>query len=318
MIAHPDGILAVDAGYHRLGFTAIHIVIHQGRAAVIDTGINSSVPHVLTALVAAGIEPGQVEWVVLTHIHMDQAGGVGSLMCAFPNAKLLVHPRGLRHVLDPSWLWETSAQVFGAGRTFEWYGRLVPVPEERVVEASDGLTIDMGGRRFTVVHTPGHAKHHISLWDESARAFFAGDAFGVSYRDFDVNDRCFIMPTTTPNHFDPEQMHASIERMMDFHPASMFLSRYSRVMEVPRLAADLHRLIDAHVAVAQAARGVGVNRHLEILAGLEQIMQEEAERQGWLLPMPLISSLLRMDLDMNAQGLGIWLDECRVPERMIA
>lgn len=318
MTAHPDGILAVDSGYVRPGLTAIHIVIHQGRAAIVDAGVNASVPRVLAALVAAGIEPGNVDWIVLTHIHLDHAGGAGSLLCAFPHAKVLVHPHGVRHILDPSWLWESSAQVLGAARTFESYGRLVPIPAERVVEADDGMSIDLAGRRFTVLYTPGHDRHHIALWDETARVFFAGDAFGVSYRELDVNGRPFVLPSTAPYRFDPEAMHASIDKMLRFNPSAMFLAHYSRVVDVPRLAGDLHRLIDAYVAVAQAARGEGVARHLEILAGLEQIAREEAERQGWVLPMSEASELLRMDLDFNAHGLGIWLDECRMESALVA
>jgi len=306
--AHPDGILAVDSGYDRPGMAAIHLVIHRGRAAVVDTGTNASAPRVLAALAAAGIAPDQVEWVMLTHIHLDHAGGAGSLMCAFPNAKLLVHPRGVRHMIDPVALWAGTSAVYGAERAFALYGRLAPVPAERIVEATDELEIDMAGRRFRILETPGHARHHICIWDESARAFFTGDTFGLSYRELDVEGRASIFPTTTPTQFDPDALHASIERLMSFAPEAMYLTHYSRVTDVDRLAADLRRLISTQVAVAQAARGHGVARHVEILAGLEQIVREEAERQGWTLPEAEVFDLLRMDLELNAQGLGMWLD----------
>lgn len=312
--AHPDGILAVDSGYSRSGLAAIHLIIHQGQAAVVDTGTNASVPRVLAALAAAGIAPEKVAWVMLTHIHLDHAGGAGSLICAFPNAKLLVHPRGVHHMVDPTRLWQATAAVYGAERAFALYGRLAPVAEERIVAAVDGLEIGMGERRFQVIDAPGHARHHICIWDERARAFFTGDAFGLSYRDLDVNGRASILPTTTPTQFDPVAMHATIERMLSFRPEAMYLTHYSRITEVERLAADLHRLIDTQIAVARAARGDGVARHVEILAGLEQIVREEAERQGWTLPEAKIFELLRADLELNAQGLGVWLDELRETE----
>lgn len=312
--AHPDGILAVDSGYTRSGLAAIHLIIHQGQAAVVDTGTNASVPRVLAALAAAGIAPEKVAWVMLTHIHLDHAGGAGSLICAFPNAKLLVHPRGVRHMVDPTRLWQATAAVYGAERAFALYGRLAPVAEERIVAAVDGLEIGMGERRFLVIDAPGHARHHICIWDERARAFFTGDAFGLSYRDLDVNGRASILPTTTPTQFDPAAMHATIDRMLSFRPEAMYLTHYSRITEVERLAADLHRLIDTQIAVARAARGDGVARHVEILAGLEQIVREEAERQGWTLPEAKIFELLRADLELNAQGLGVWLDELRETE----
>ncbi|MDT3672028.1 MAG: MBL fold metallo-hydrolase [Aromatoleum sp.] len=306
--AHPDGILAVDSGYDRPGMAAIHLVIHRGRAAVVDTGTNASAPRVLAALAAAGIAPDHVDWVMLTHIHLDHAGGAGSLMCAFPNAKLLVHPRGVRHMIDPEALWAGTSAVYGAERAFALYGRLAPVPAERIVAATDEFEIDMAGRRFRILDTPGHARHHICIWDETARAFFTGDTFGLSYRELDVDGRASVLPTTTPTQFDPDALHASIERLMSFAPEAMYLTHYSRVTDVDRLAADLQRLISTEVAVAQAARGHGVARHVEILAGLEQIVREEAERQGWTLPEAEVLELLRMDLELNAQGLGMWLD----------
>ena len=306
--AHPDGILAVDSGYGGPGVAAIHLVIHQGHAAVVDCGTNASVPRVLGALVAAGIAPENVDWVILTHLHLDHAGGAGSLMCAFPNAKLVVHPRGVRHMIDPERLWAATAAVYGAEQAFALYGRLAPVPAERIVAAHDGTVIELAGRPFLLLETPGHAPHHICIWDETARAFFTGDAFGLSYRDLDVDGRASVFPTTTPSQFDPDALHASIDRLLGFQPEAMYLTHYSRVTEVERLAADLHRLVGAHVAVAQAARGDGVARHVEILAGLEQIVREEADRQGWMLPETEILDILRQDLELNAQGLGVWLD----------
>lgn len=314
LISQPDGIHALESGYGRPLLAAIHIVVEEGRAAVVDTGSNDSVPRVLSALAALGIPPENVDWVMLTHIHLDHAGGAGSLMCALPNAKLLVHPRGVRHMVDPSKLWEGTSAVYGAERAYQLYGRLVPVPAERIVPATDGLELRLASRRFRVFDTPGHARHHICIWDNTARAFFTGDTFGLSYRELDVDGRAFVVPTTTPTQFDPQAMHESIDRMMAMQPQAMYLTHYSRVTDVPRLAADLHRLIDAMVAVAQAARGDGVARHVEILAGLEQVMREETDRQKWTLDEEQTLELLRMDLELNAQGLGVWLDSQRAVE----
>lgn len=314
LIGYPDGIYALESGYGRPQLAAVHIVVEGARAAIVDTGSNDSVPRVLSALAALGIQPENVDWVMLTHIHLDHAGGAGSLMCALPNAKLLVHPRGLRHMIDPARLWEGTSAVYGAERAYQLYGRLLPVPPERIVPATDGLELQLGKRLFRIFDTPGHARHHICIWDDSAHAFFTGDTFGLSYRELDVEGRAFVVPTTTPTQFEPEAMHASIDRMLAMQPQAMFLTHYGRVTEVPRLGADLHRLLDTMVAVAQAARGEGVARHVELLAGLEQIIREEADRQKWALDEEETLELLRMDLELNAQGLGVWLDSQRVRE----
>ena len=311
LISYPDGIHALESGYGRPLLAAIHIVVEGDRAAIVDTGTNDSVPRVLTALAALGIAPENVDWVILTHVHLDHAGGAGSLMCALPTARLLVHPRGLRHMIDPTRLWEGTVAVYGPERAYELYGLLVPVPPERIVPATDGLEVLLGERRLRVFDTPGHARHHICLWDERARVFFTGDTFGLSYREFDVDGRAFVVPTCTPTQFNPEAMHDSIDRMLAMQPQAMYLTHYSRVTDVPRLGSDLHRLIDTMVAVARAARGDGVARHVEILAGLEQVLREEAARQNWALDEEQTLELLRMDLEFNAQGLGVWLDSQR-------
>ena len=308
LTAHPDGIYALDSGYGRPQMAAIHLIVHNGRVAVVDTASNASLPLVLSALDRLGIGVEAVDWVLLTHIHLDHAGGAGSLMQALPNARLVVHPRGVRHMIDPSKLWEGTVAVYGVERATALYGRLLPVEAARIVAATDGLEIGLAGRRLRILDTPGHARHHVCIWDEKARAFFTGDTFGLSYRELDVEGRAFIMPTTTPTHFDPQAMHDSIDRMLAHEPRSMYLTHYSRVTEVERLGADLHRLIDTMVAVACAARGQGAARQAEIQSGLEQVVREETARQHWALSEEAALELLRLDMELSAQGLGVWLD----------
>ncbi|MBX3680109.1 MBL fold metallo-hydrolase [Cognatazoarcus halotolerans] len=305
---HPDGIHALDSGYGRPLLDAIHLVEHSGRVAVIDTGTNDSVPRVMEALAYLGLSVSAVDFVMLTHIHLDHAGGAGALMRACPEARLVVHPRGARHMADPSKLWAGSVAVYGEETARRLYGEIIPVAQERIIEAVDGCVIEMGGRRFEFLDTPGHARHHVCIFDHGARAFFTGDTFGLSYRELDVDGRPSVFPTTTPVQFDPQAMHASIDRLVAYQPTAMYLTHYSRVTEVPRLAADLHRLIDAHVAIAEAAVGEGVDRHRRIRAGLEALVDDECLRQGWPLDGAALRTLLEMDIELNAQGLGVWLD----------
>lgn len=308
LTAHPEGVLAIDAGHERDGQLAVHLVIHRGRAALIDTGGRDALPRIMAALQSAGVAPDCVDWVMLTHIHLDHAACAGELLQLLPQARLLVHPRGVRHMIDPTRMWEANIEVYGPERVRETYGEPVPVEASRIVAGEDELRVSLGERMFRVLDTPGHTRHHIALWDEQARSCFVGDTFGVSYRELDVDGRAFVFPSTMPSEFDPEALHASIDRIVALRPEAVYLGHFSRVTGVGRLAADLHRLIDAHVAVARAAHGEGVARHVEILAGLEQIVSDEVARQGMHLPESEVIELLRMDLGMNAQGLGMWLD----------
>ena len=307
VFSYPYGVFAVDAEYERPHLAAVHLVVEEGRVAVVDTGAANAVGRVLEALAGLGLGPEAVDWVLLTHVHLDHAGGAGALMARCPAARLAVHPRGARHMIDPTRLWAGAAAVYGEAEVRRLYGDPVPVAAERVVEATDGLVLKLADRPFVFLDTPGHARHHVCIWDAASRGFFTGDTFGLSYRELDVAGRPGVFPTTTPVQFEPEALHASIDRMLAYQPQAMYLTHFGRVGDVERLAADLHRLIDAHVAVALAAP-TGPGRHEALHAGLTALVLEEARRQGWSLPKAALLDLFATDLELNAQGLGVWLD----------
>ncbi len=309
VVRQSNGIYIVDSGYSgQSRVAAVHFVVDHGRVAIIDTGSNSSVPHILSALACLDIVPEAVEWVIPTHLHLDHAGGVGSLMCALPRARAVIHPSAVSHLAHPARLWEKAIKAFGLEQSFRLYGRLTPVDEEHIIPSRDGMELPLGNRVLKLLDAPGHTRHHIVVWDESARAFFAGDAFGMSYREFDVSKRSFVFPSSSPPQFNPIAMMESIARMLAYNPEAMYLAHYGKVTGVDRLANDLFRLIHAQIAIAQAARGSGLARHTEILSGLEELVREECARQQWALNAEISLNLLRPDLCLNAQGLEMWLD----------
>lgn len=309
LIAHPEGVYALDAQYVRPQLAAIHLIVHKGAVALVDTGSAASCPHVLAALEKLGLEPEAVRYILLSHIHLDHAGGAGALMAALPQAKLVLHSRGARHMADPAKLWAGTVAVYGEAVAVERYGALQPIAAERIVEPQDGAVIDLAGRLIHVLDTPGHARHHLCYHDPAGGGIFTGDTFGLSYRELDVAGRPAIFPTTTPVHFDPEAMHASIERLVALRPDAMYLTHFSRVTEVDRLAAELHRLIDAHVAIAGRHAGAGAQRHACILADVTALLLEEWQRGGWPVSEAELLAIFADDLELNAQGLGVWLDQ---------
>jgi hydroxyacylglutathione hydrolase len=308
VITYPDGIYAVESGYMRELLAAIHLIVSGDSVAIVDTGNNESVPHVLDALAQLGLSAEQVKYVMLTHIHLDHAGGAGAFMAACPNARLVVHPRGVRHMADPSKLWAGTVEVYGEADAVARYGRIIPVDTDRIIEATEGRVIDLAGRVIRIAETPGHAMHHVCYFDEKTRAWFTGDTFGLSYRELDHDGKVFVFPSTTPVQFDPEALHDSIDRLMAEAPTAMYLTHYSKVTDLPRLAADLHRLIDAHVAIARSGADAVDRRHQIIRAGLSALMREESARQQWPLDEDALFELFAMDLELNAQGLEVWLD----------
>jgi len=302
-----NGIQVVDTGFHRPLFDAAYLIVERGRAAFVDTGTNHSVPRLLAALAAAGLDVDAVDYVIPTHVHLDHAGGVGLLMQHLPGARLVVHPRGARHLAGPAHLIRSATSVYGAEEIERSYGTLVPVDPARMVTTRDGMTIELAGRPLHFLHTPGHAMHHHCLWDAASRGIFTGDTFGLSYRDFDTASGPWIMPTTTPVQFQPEALRHSIERLVALDPDWIYVTHYGRVGEVPRLATLLLGQLEEMVAFARTTSR-GPDRHAELMRGLEAIHLRSLRAHGVTLSEERIRELLALDLELNAQGIAIWLD----------
>ena len=309
-----DGLWAIDTGFHRDHFDAAYLVAEGGRAAFIDTGTAFAVPRLLASLDALGLPRAAVDWVIATHVHLDHAGGVGQLMQALPVARLAVHPRGARHMIDPAALWQGALGVYGAAQMARAYGELLPVEARRVHATADGETLHLAGRPLLFAHTPGHALHHHCIWDARSEGWFTGDNFGMAYPEFNVGGHAFLFPTTTPVQFDPQAMHASIDRLMAATPRQMFLTHYSRITGVEDAVVRLRTLLDATVAVALAQRDAA-DRLQAIAAGLMQLYGDGARAFGVTLPDARIDVLLRDDAALNAAGLIAWLDR---PSRQAA
>ena len=305
------GVYAIDTGFHRDMFDAAYLLVENGRAAFIDTGTNFAVPRLLGALQALGLGVDAVDWVIPTHVHLDHAGGVGLLMQHLPNAKLLVHPRGARHLIDLSKLWAGAMAVYGEEEMKRSYGKLLPVPEARVLNSHDGQVVALAGRQLLLVDTPGHARHHHCIWDEASRGWFTGDTFGLSYREFDTDQGAWIMPTSTPVQFEPELLQLSVQRLLASEPACMYLTHFGRVGaergDVPRLGALMLTLLQEMVALGRRAQHAP-GRHRALIDGQLQIFSASLAAHGCTKTPAEVASLLAMDLELNAQGMAVWLD----------
>jgi glyoxylase-like metal-dependent hydrolase (beta-lactamase superfamily II) len=303
---HPDSITAVDSEYLRPNMDAVHVVVHRGRAAIVDSGANSSVPLILATLDELGVLPESVDYLFLTHVHLDHAGGAGRLMASLPNAKAVVHPRGAPHMVDPAKLISGSMVVYGEALYRKLYGDIVSIPAERLIVTTDRQRLDLAGREFEFVHTPGHALHHQAIVDLQARSIFTGDTFGISYREFDTERGPWIFPTTTPTQFDPEQLSASIDKLLAYEPRALYLTHYSRVIDAPRLGLDMKRQIREFAAIALALDGQE-DAHGRIRAALRDLAFRELRERGCRLPDATIDQLLHGDFELNAAGLVAWL-----------
>ncbi len=308
VIDYDHGISTIDTEYVAPGVDASHLLVDNGEAALVDVGTNHSIPVLMSALEQKGIAPEQVRYVLITHVHLDHAGGAGKIMTQLPNATLVAHPRAARHIIDPSRLVEGATAVYGEEAMARQFGKLLPVPEERVQIADDGHTLMLGKRKLLFLDTPGHAYHHYSVVDNAAGVIFPGDTFGLSYRALDTDRGAFICPTTTPVHFDPEAAHRSIDRLMSYKPRAMFVAHFGRLDDLQRLAADLHHGIDALVEIARRHEHAGEQRYHHIHSDMRAWLLEGLRAHGCKLDEQRIDNLMAMDLDLNTMGLEVWLD----------
>lgn len=303
-----NGIVAFDAGYVRPLLAAIHMVVERGRVAFVDTGSRDTLPNALAALGRLGLSPSAVDFVILTHIHLDHAGGAGAMMAIFPNARLVVHPRGARHMAEPSKLVSGVTAVYGAEYVTRVYGDILPIAAERIIEAVDGHVVSLAGRRLLCLDTPGHAKHHICIVDQATGGIFTGDMFGLSYRELDVAGRPFIFPTTTPTQFDPQAMRTSVERLLALSPEAVYLTHYSRLIDISARGAELLTHLDHLVYIAKAEADAGSERHPRIKAAMSDYLMTEIRTHGCTLSDAKLQEIWETDLELNAQGLVVWLD----------
>jgi len=301
------GISAIDADYVRPLFDAIHLIVQDGRAAFVDTGTNHSVPLMLDALDRKDIGPEEVDYVFLTHVHLDHAGGAGALMQHLPNAKAVIHPRGAAHMVDPVKLIAGAQAVYGRDRCQELYGEPVPIDESRVVVAADEQVVDFRGRSMQCIFTEGHARHHYCLADPASRGVFTGDSFGVSYRELDTEKGEFIFPTTTPIHFDPPEAHKAIDRIMALQPDVLYLTHYSRVTDLDRLADDMHLRLDDFVAIADQ-RATDNNRTVAMRKTIFEYFVEQLDAHGFRADEERFHAILDKDVELNTMGIEYWLD----------
>jgi L-ascorbate metabolism protein UlaG (beta-lactamase superfamily) len=262
----------------------------------------------LDALEQQDLDVGDVDFVFLTHVHLDHAGGAGELMQHLPNASCVVHPYGARHMVDPRKLVAGTEAVYGKEQTAATYGTIVPIDEQRMLVPGDEQWLDLNGRQLQTIYTEGHARHHYVLNDPRSKGVFTGDSFGVSYRELDTKNGEFIMPTATPVQFDPPEAHKSVDRIMACEPEHLFLTHYSRVGSPDRLATHMHDGIDAYVTLARQHQDDN-DRSAALRDSLFEYYVERLDAHGYSGDREMIQSILGLDVKLNVQGLEFWLEK---------
>ncbi|WP_074736069.1 MBL fold metallo-hydrolase [Halobacillus karajensis] len=223
-----NGVFLIDGfdmGFE--GRTGAYVLLGD-RITLVETGPSPSVPKVLAGLDDLNVPSEKVEFIILTHIHLDHAGGVGLLLKECPNAKVIVHEKGKRHLADPSRLIEGAKAVYGQDFE-ELFDPILAVPEDKLYTKADGDTLTISKKRqLTFYDTPGHAKHHLGIHDSWSNGIFTGDTAGIRYHQTTDYGLTFYLPTTSPNQFDPDAMLQCIRRFRDMKPSCLYFGHFGK------------------------------------------------------------------------------------------
>lgn len=309
----PDGIFTIDAHYVRPGRASSHMIIENGKAAFIDVGTTLSKDYLLDAVRQNGLTPDDVQYIIVTHIHLDHAGGAGILMQECPNATLVVHPKGARHMIQPEKLIQASIDIYGKETFQRLYGEIPPIPENRVMTVDDCGTIDFQGRKLEFLDTPGHARHHFCVWDETSDSFFTGDTMGLFYHELQVVGRPpFLIPTTTPAAFEPERLIESMNRLLSYKPKRFYLTHFGPVDYHPESVQSLIDLISGHAAIGKETEPLEDKAIEEKITSL--LIQAYRNHTGSNDDCSWIGEFLQNDIALNASGVRVWAERSRQRE----
>lgn len=295
--------VTIDTEYMLPRVAAAFLRVERGEAAFIETNTTHAVPKLLSALSDAGLSVEDVRWIIVTHAHLDHAGGASALMAACPRATLLCHPRAAKNLIDPTKLVSSAKRVYGEESFARLYGTINPIPQERVRELEDNAQLELGGAPLRFLHTAGHAKHHFVVHDEVRSAVYTGDAYGLVYPRLQ-RARRFAFPSTSPIDFDAVEARRSIARVRALKPSHVLLTHFGEFDDVDVIGDQLNAWVDL---CEQSIEDCVRRAQLDCKDHLKGVLLRELERTAAIAGLSFDAqdkALLDLDLDLNAQGLA--------------
>jgi glyoxylase-like metal-dependent hydrolase (beta-lactamase superfamily II) len=304
--ARLDSVITVDSHYTAPEKMAVFLVLEGNRAAFVDNNTVHAVPRLLDALHDAGHAPEDVDYLIVTHVHLDHAGGTAALLAACPNATVLAHPRAARHLIDPARLIAGATQVYGEEAFNHLYGEIQPIPEGRVRVMADGEELAWGSRTLRFIHTLGHASHHMVIHDTGADGVFVGDALGIGRGPHLRPGPAFIIAATAPPEFDAHAAKEAVQRIQATGATRAFLAHYGVFENLDDTAQKLLHNLNQHAcliedALAQDLPEEALNPFF--VNGLQQAFEEHLR---WCGVENVAADLhtIAGDVGLNAMGLA--------------
>ncbi|MCW7461712.1 MBL fold metallo-hydrolase [Leptospira limi] len=295
--------ITIDTEYADLKQVAsAYLIEEEGHGIVVETNTTHAIPKILSVMDKQHVSPSNLDYIIVTHVHLDHAGGAWVLLESCPNAVLLAHPKTAKHLIDPSLLIKSATSVYGKENFQKLYGEIKPIPKERVRVMEDGEFLDWKGHSFEFIYTKGHANHHFCIYDKKLNGVFTGDSFGISYPHLE-NGKSFIFPTTTPTDFDAKEAIHSIDLILGTGANVCYLTHFGEIQNLKQSAEDLKiGLRDCQNAILELKQVPKENRLSFMEKQVEMMIQSLANRNSVTLT-EKDWSLLRLDVNLNAQGL---------------
>ncbi|MEK4523675.1 MBL fold metallo-hydrolase [Psychrobacillus sp. FSL W7-1457] len=253
-------------------------VIKEDELTIVETGPSSSVKHVKEGIQNLGYSLEDVKYIIVTHIHLDHAGGTGLLLQSCPNAKVVVHPKGARHLANPERLIASARAVYGT-KFDEFFNPIVPIPEDRLLIKAEGETLQMGSNcTLTFLDTPGHANHHFSIFDPISNGMFVGDTVGVRYEQLAKDGVDLVLPSTSPNQFNPEAMQNAIERFQSMNLSYIYYGHFGMTTDAAAGLAQVSEWLPLFVETAKDVQRENKD-HEELAKRLQALVKDHLRGQ---------------------------------------
>lgn len=309
----PESIDIIETHYVAPTKMSAYLLVEGDEAAFIDIGPQSAVPYLLEALAARGMQPEQVRYIIITHVHLDHAGGASALLKQCPNATVLAHPKAARHVCAPERLIQGAKAVYGEALFAALYGEIEGIPEDRVRIMADGETIAWGTRKLHFFYTLGHCSHHFCIHDDKTNGVFAGDNFGIGRTEALRPGPAFLICTCTPPEFNAPEALRSVEMITATGAERVYLGHFGVITDVARGAEQLTRSITAMQTIIDAALEAGLEGPALETFLADRIAAATDEHLRWCGVEDFEGDRrwLDGDLMLNVQGLAVAVGRAR-------
>ncbi|MCD7035468.1 MBL fold metallo-hydrolase [Metabacillus sp. GX 13764] len=301
-----DSISIIDSyDLQREGRTSTYVIRDQ-KNVLLEPSASPSVPHILKGLSKIGLSPEDIDLIIVTHIHLDHAGGAGLLLKSCPKAKVAVHPKGAKHLSNPSRLIAGAKLVYGS-EFDELFDPVLPVPEERLLIMENGSTLSIGeDRELQFFDSPGHAAHHFSVRDTLTEGIFTGDTIGIFYQEL-AEHLPFYLPSTSPNQFDPEAMLQSARMIREKNPRAIYFSHFGASFSPDKALASLEEWLPEFLEAAsrtllKPASMEAEDKVQEVKGALFEKVSQYLKKHGVPDSHP-VYDILELDLSVCSMGL---------------